>query len=174
MEQTMKQKARLYGGIAILAAAWLMPLLGIPVSRTDWPLGVKATVIGLLTLGGPELLSIVAIVVLGRESYELIVQKVLKLLKKLRPTGKPGRLQYGIGLALFLQPLIPSYIMAYFPRFLPDISPQRLIVNILSDLIFIISLFILGGDFWDKLRSLFVYDSYAVFKERQPSGGQID
>jgi len=170
----MKQKARLYGGIAILAAAWLMPLLGIPVSRTDWPLGVKATVIGLLTFGGPELLSIVAIVVLGRESYELIIQRLKKLLKRLKPSGKPGRLQYTIGLVLFLLPLIPTYIMAYFPRFLPDISPQRLIVSILSDLIFIISLFVLGSDFWDKLRSLFIYDSYAVFKEKQPSDRHPD
>ncbi|MHC9544048.1 MAG: hypothetical protein AB9903_31430 [Vulcanimicrobiota bacterium] len=163
----MKQNLRFYGGIAILAIAWLLPLLGIPVSRTNWPIAVKAAIIGLLTFGGPELLSIVAIIVLGRESYELILQKLKKLFKRLKPSGKVSRLRYHIGLAMFLLPIVPSYIMAYAPHLLPDTSPQRLIVSISSDLMFIISLFVLGGDFWDKLRSLFIYDSHAVFQEKQ-------
>jgi hypothetical protein len=32
-----------------------------------------------------------------------------------------------------------------------------------GDLLLIVSLFILGGDFWDKLRALFVRDAKAVF-----------
>jgi hypothetical protein len=163
----MKQHLRFYGGIVILAAAWLLPLLGIPVSQTNWPMGVKATVIGLLTLGGPEILSIVAIIVLGRESYELIVEKLKKFLRLLKPSGKVSRLRYSIGLVMFLLPIIPSYIMAYAPHLLPDSSPHRFIVSITSDFIFIVSLFVLGGDFWDKLRSLFIYDSYSVFPEKR-------
>lgn len=163
----MKQNLRFYGGIAILAIAWLIPLLGIPVSRTNWPIGAKAAIIGLLTFGGPELLSIVAIIVLGRESYELILQKLKKLFTRLKPSGKVSRLRYNIGLVLFVLPVIPTYIMSYVPHLLPDISPQRLTVCIASDLMFIVSLFVLGGDFWDKLRSLFIYDSYAVFPEKQ-------
>ncbi len=163
----MKQKFRLYGGIAILAFAWLLPLLGIPVSQTNWPIAIKATVIGLLTLGGPEILSIVAIIVMGRESYELIIQKLKEFFKNIKPSGKASRLRYNIGLILFLLPAVPTYIMSYVPRLLPDISPQRLIVSISSDLMFIVSLFVLGGDFWDKLRSLFIYDSHAVFSEKQ-------
>lgn len=163
----MKQKLRLYGGIAVLAIAWLIPLLGIPVSRTNWPIGAKAAIIGLLTFGGPELLSIVAIIILGRESYELILEKLKKIFRRIQPSGKVSRLRYHIGLALFLLPIIPTYIMGYFPHLLPDTSPMRLIVSISSDLMFIVSLFVLGGDFWDKLRSLFIYDSYAVFQEKQ-------
>jgi len=169
----MKQKLRLYGGIAVLAIAWLLPLLGIPVSRTDWPAAVKAAIIGLLTFGAPELLSIVAIMILGRESYELILEKLRKFFRSIRPTGKVSRLRYHIGLALFLLPVIPTYIMGYFPSLLPDESPLRLTVSISSDLMFIISLFVLGGDFWDKLRSLFIYDSRAVFPEKQNQIAEI-
>jgi hypothetical protein len=32
-----------------------------------------------------------------------------------------------------------------------------------GDIMFLTGLFVLGGDFWDKLKSLFVYESRAVF-----------
>jgi hypothetical protein len=46
---------------------------------------------------------------------------------------------------------------------MPDNSPARLWVNLLADAAFLASLFILGGDFWDKLRSLFVRQARARF-----------
>jgi hypothetical protein len=30
-------------------------------------------------------------------------------------------------------------------------------VSLIGDVIFVASLFVLGGDFWDKIRALFVY-----------------
>ena len=33
----------------------------------------------------------------------------------------------------------------------------------IADAIFVVNLFVLGGDFWDKLRALFVYDAKAKF-----------
>jgi hypothetical protein len=42
--------------------------------------------------------------------------------------------------------------------------------NIVGDLIFIGSFFVLGGDFWDKLRSLFVRTAKARFL--QPKEGE--
>ena len=67
---------------------------------------------------------------------------------------------------MFLLPLIPTYMMAYVPQWLPDSSPQRLYVNLAADFLFLASLFVLGGDFWDKLRALFVYDARAQFEPR--------
>jgi hypothetical protein len=31
------------------------------------------------------------------------------------------------------------------------------------DLVTLVSLFVLGGDFWDKVRALFLHDARAVF-----------
>jgi len=39
---------------------------------------------------------------------------------------------------------------------------------------FLISLFVLGGDFWDKLRSLFVRESRAVFPGDMGHGQETD
>ena len=54
--------------------------------------------------------------------------------------------------------------MAYAPQWLPDHSPLRLYVNLAADFIFLSGLFVLGGDFWDKLRGLFVYDARVEFR----------
>jgi hypothetical protein len=39
----------------------------------------------------------------------------------------------------------------------------RLIVNIGIDILFVSSVFVLGGDFWDKLRALFIYKAKVQF-----------
>jgi hypothetical protein len=36
-------------------------------------------------------------------------------------------------------------------------------VNLALDCATLTSLFVLGGDFWDKLRALFLYEARAVF-----------
>jgi hypothetical protein len=36
---------------------------------------------------------------------------------------------------------------------------HRFIVSLIGDLMFVASLFVLGGDFWDKLRALFIHSA---------------
>lgn len=160
---TMKNQLRFYLGLFCFGLSWILPLFGFLVARLDLPLAAKATIIGLLTVGGPEICAILAVVCLGKENLLLIKDKILALLKLLKPAGPVSRGRYRLGLVMFLLPLIPTYIMAYLPQWLPDSTAQRLYVNLAADFIFLASLFVLGGDFWDKLRALFVYDARAQF-----------
>jgi len=118
-----------------------------------------------MTVGGPEVVAILAVALLGKQTFDLITGKMLASLGRLAPHGSVSRLRYKIGLVLFILPMIPTYIMGYAPQFLPNASPSRLYVNIASDLLFVTSLFVLGGDFWDKLRSLFLYNARAQFPD---------
>jgi len=164
----MKNKWRFYLGLSCFALSWILPLFGLLVARLDLPLAAKATIIGLLTVGGPEFFGILAVVCLGKENLVRIKDKVLAVLKLIKPAGLVSRGRYRMGLVMFLLPLIPTYIMAYVPQWLPDSSPQRLYVNLAADFLFLASLFVLGGDFWDKLRALFLYDARVQF-ETQPA-----
>lgn len=154
---------RLYLGMTLLVLAIVSPLFGFLVASTGWPGTVKATVIGLLTVGAPELLGILAAAVLGKENFQRITSKVLSLLKRLRPTARVSKARYIVGLIMFLVPVIPTYVMGYAPQWLPDTSSARLYVNLAADCTFIASLFVLGGDFWDKLSALFIYESRVQF-----------
>jgi hypothetical protein len=40
-----------------------------------------------------------------------------------------------------------------------------------GDLLLFISLFVLGGDFWNKLQSLFVHDATAVIPQKPSAHG---
>jgi hypothetical protein len=54
----------------------------------------------------------------------------------------------------------------YVSRWVPaDIMDGRLVVGLLGDTVFLASLFVLGGDFWDKLRALFIPRAKARFPE---------
>ena len=160
----MKNKLRFYLGLSCFVLSWILPLFGFLVARLDLPLAVKATIIGLLTVGGPEIFGILAVVCLGKENLLVIKDKILAVLRLIKPAAVVSRWRYRLGLVMFLLPLIPTYIMAYVPQWLPDHSPQRLYVNLAADFLFLTSLFVLGGDFWDKLRALFVYDARAQFE----------
>ena len=157
-------KLRFYLGLSCFVLSWILPLFGFLVARLDLPLAVKATIIGLLTVGGPEIFAILAVVCLGKENLLVIKDKILAVLRLIKPAAVVGRWRYRLGLAMFLLPIIPTYIMAYVPQWLPDHSVQRLYVNLAADFLFLTSLFVLGGDFWDKLRALFVYDARAQFE----------
>ena len=119
-------KLRFYLGLSCFVLSWILPLFGFLVARLGLPLAVKATIIGLLTVGGPEILGILAVVCLGKENLLLIKDKILAVLRLIKPTAVVSRWRYRLGLVMFLLPIIPTYIMAYAPQWLPDQSPQRL------------------------------------------------
>lgn len=161
----MSANARFILGVILLAIGLVLPLGVYPVSQTAWPAGVKAAVGGALFFGF-EIMAIPAVAVMGKENFERIVARVKSWVGSFKPSGEVGRVRHIIGLALFLLPIAPTYIMAYAPEWLPDKSPERLWVNLCADLMFFSSLFVLGGDFWDKLRALFVREARAVFPDK--------
>lgn len=162
----MFKHVKFYLGIALLILSCVLPLLGFWVAKLDLHVAVKGTIIGLLTLGAPEVLILASVALLGKQAFDLITGKILTALHRIKPTGSVSKHRYNIGLILFLLPIIPTYVMAYTPHLLPDSSPERLYINIGADILFIVSLFILGGDFWDKLAALFVYDAKAQFPSK--------
>mgnify|MGYP000896174155 CR=1 FL=1 len=159
----LARRFRFYTGITLLVLSMTCPLFGIVVAQFEISLATKASIIGLLSLGIPEILILMAAAVLGRENYEVIKAGCLKYLKRLAPSAKVGKLRYKIGLVMFILPLIPTYVQAYVPKWLPDTSTERLYINLAADGMFIASLFVLGGDFWEKLRALFVYEARVQF-----------
>ena len=158
----MNSNIRLSIGISLLVVGLLLPLGIFAVVDTMWPAAVKTVVCGIFTFGF-EILAIPAIAIMGKENFDRIIRSSKGWFGKLKPAGSVGRLRYNVGLVLFIIPVVPTYIMAYLPQWLPDYSPERLLINIGADVMFIVSLFVLGGDFWDKMKALFVWKSKAVF-----------
>jgi hypothetical protein len=60
---------------------------------------------------------------------------------------------------MFGLPLLFAWLGPYFARYIPGYETHRVIVSLAGDLMFVSSLFVLGGEFWDKVRSLFIFDA---------------
>lgn len=116
----MKNKLRFYLGLSCFVLSWILPLFGFLVARLGLPLAIKATIIGLFTVGGPEILGILAVVCLGKENLLVIKDKILAVLRLIKPAAVVSRWRYRLRLVMFLLPIIPTYIMAYAPQWLPD------------------------------------------------------
>lgn len=156
-------KSRLVVGGAIFVAGFLAPALIPLVAASSLPAGWKATLSGLLALGIPELGMLVAVAVMGKPGFAFLKARLGRFLRQYGPPATVSPLRYRIGLVMFTLPLFVAWVTPYAPYLLHGFDPNQLPVAVAGDVMLVTSLFVLGGDFWDKLRSLFVYGSRARF-----------
>ncbi len=140
-------------------AGWIFPLF-IPLVTssslsTEWKTGLS----GFLLVVGPELLSVAAIAILGKDGFNYLKEKVFGFLKRAAPSAKVSRTRYRVGLGIWALLVVYGWLVSYAPHLVPAYVEHRLALNLTADFIFILSLFVLGGDFWEKIRALFIYDS---------------
>ena len=64
---------------------------------------------------------------------------------------------------LFILPILLGWSSFYIRNYIPGFEENIMMYGIISDLVLAISLFVLGGEFWDKLRALFIPGSTAKF-----------
>ena len=145
-------------GVALIALGWICPLFIPLVSKsvlsTEW----KTALSGFLLVVGPEVLSLLAIAILGKDGFNYLKEKVFALLRRAAPTAKVSRARYRAGLAIWALLFIYGSFVWYAPDLVPGYSENRIVMNLTADFLFIASLFVLGGDFWEKFRALFSYD----------------
>jgi len=157
-----------YLGLLFFVLYLVMPLF-IPLVPT---LGFNKAITGILmsgfVIGGPELMMVIAIALWGKATFDFFMEKLFGLLKRLAPSGSVSAGRYYFGLVLLIFSCIPSWILAYFPAFVGDAI--RIYILLTFDIVFIISFFVLGGDFWEKIRSLFMPNPITINKNRNRSG----
>jgi hypothetical protein len=156
--------ARLILGGAIFISGFLSPLLTPLVVTSSLPTTWKTAISGLLVFGIPELFMVIAVAVLGKEGYNYLKSKLFAILKKAAPPDEVSQIRYHIGLFLFLLPIFVGWLLPYFTSLIPHYEEYRMIINVSGDLMLLISFFVLGGDFWDKLRGLFVHKAKIIME----------
>jgi hypothetical protein len=146
---------RLILGGSILVIGFMSPLLIPLITSTNWSVGLKTTVSGLLAFGIPEVFMLIAVAVMGKQGYEFIKSKVVRYLKRFAPADKVSLLRYRIGLIMFSLPLLIGWIQPYLGHYFTSLQEISVTYYIVGDLVFLTSFFVLGGDFWDKFSGLF-------------------
>ena len=156
-------------GVIVFVASWCSPPLIPLVTASGLPAHWKTIISGALAVGIPEIGTILAIAIMGKSGFNLMKNRIFGFLKKHGPADRVSLARYRIGLVMFGIPLLFGWISPYLQNLIPRFEENRLLLAVAGDLLFIGSLIVLGGDFWDKVRSLFVHDAIAVLPDKTES-----
>ena len=80
----------------------------------------------------------------------------------LTPSDTVGPTRHAIGLVMFCLPLVTAMLEPHVDQLWPGLRPGIWQLQLLGDLMLIASFFVLGGDFWNKVRALFVRTAKVV------------
>jgi len=109
-----------------------------------------------------KMLFVSAIAVLGKPGFAFLKQR---LFSRIAPPNEVGPTRYQIGLIMFCLPILQGFLNPYASQFAPDLVKNRFWIDVLMDAMQVASVFVLGGNFWDKLRALFVRDARVIFPD---------
>ncbi|MCB1084165.1 MAG: transporter suffix domain-containing protein [Simkania sp.] len=150
-----KKDWKYYLGMTFLFLSFLIPAIGFVFPFLGLPTTLAATLVGIFTVGIPEVMIILAVLCLGKETFNYYKQKNFK---KRKGQPKPvSKFRYYFGLVIFLASPIPLYMNGYSPDLLPNEGRHYILMA--GDFAFVLSFFILGGGFWEKIKALFRWDS---------------
>jgi len=151
---------RLKFGATLFALSILAPVGGIPLlAGFDLSGKTVASISGVLLMAG-EVLGLAAVAIMGKPGYDYLRNLFLGTLKRYGPPAQVSRLRYRVGLVMFCIPILFGWMTPYLSDPL-DLPEDMIAYAIAGDALLLASLFVLGGDFWDKLRSLFIHDHKA-------------
>jgi hypothetical protein len=153
-------------GVALIAVGFLSPLGALLVPFTDLSMGMKATLSGALIAGIPELFTVAAVAMLGKAGFNYVKHRIMAMLRRYGPPKEVGPVRYYLGLVMWLIPALYAWVLMYTPHdMIPGFPEYQIHIGLTFDFIFAVSFFVLGGDFWDKLRALFVHKAKASFPD---------
>jgi hypothetical protein len=153
-------------GLFFFVLGWICPLFIPLLTFLSISNETKALLTGVLLIGAPEVFSVVSIIILGKSGFEYIKSKVFSFIRRAAPHGQVSRFRYRVGLTMLLLHVIFANLIFYAPDLITGYGENRLAVNLVAEFLFIVTLFVLGGEFWEKLRALFIYDAKAALPEQ--------
>lgn len=141
----------------------ILPLLGVSGTSIAAFTGVMVVVAEIMMLAGAA--------IAGKDGFAFIKSKIFGFLKSYGPPKKVSRTRYTMGLVMFALPVLIGWASPYFGHHIPGLDGHPLAFAITGDVLLLTSLFVLGGDFWDKLRSLFLHGATAVIPDKPLAHG---
>jgi hypothetical protein len=142
-------------GIATFVLAFALWLLVPLAAMMQVSTSTVAALTGTLFICNKVLLLLV-VAIMGKQGFGQLKRRVFSYAAALVPAEPVGPFRHRIGIAMFCLPLISSFIEPYVDAIAPDLRPDSWGLQLTGDIMLIASFFVLGGNFWEKARALFV------------------
>ena len=138
-------------GLGALLVAIVLPVSAIFLALAGMA-PTRSPLAAFLLVGGlPEIMCLAAIAVLGGDNFRTATRPLPRL------AAPASRLRYYAGLMGCLLNGLPLFLYAYVPWLMPE-GMNKYYILAAADLVFISSVFLAGGEFWEKFRRLFIWD----------------
>ena len=150
----------------------LGPVLGLLIRWLNVPEGPARALLRLLLFGVPQIMLVGVIAAAGRQGLAQVTASLAgqgAAAVLLKPVS---RARYLVGLLLSMVPVLFGLLEPALARHIPVIALHRVAIGALGDLLLLIGLFVLGGEFWDKVYALFVHDVKVVQSVPAEASGQ--
>jgi hypothetical protein len=151
-------------GIACFIAAFavhLITLAAIGVGAS--PATVSA--VGAINFVLNKVLLVASAAFLGRAGFDQLKGIISGAVRKYAYPDEVTALRYRLGLILLVVPIILAWVAPYVAELTPSIGRNTIRDGVIGDVVLIVGLVMLGGDFWDKLRALFVREAKVVIPD---------
>jgi hypothetical protein len=150
---------RFQAGILFFVFGLFSPLCIPLVTASGLSTAWKTTLSGLFMLGIPELCWLVAAAIMGKPGFNYLKTKAFGAFKRYALPERVGRTRYRLGLVMFVIPLLYGWLEPYASPLISGYEKHQIFLAIAGDMLLLASLFVLGGEFWDKLRANFMYEA---------------
>ena len=134
----------------------LVPILGLPS-------GTNTLLIGLSFVGGPDVLLMAAIAVLGKDGVTDLMGKLGSVVRRVTKWDAVTERRYRIGTWVMLISLpLPTVILFYWHDSVKDIGGQpgwAFWVLLASTFAFIGPVMSMGAPFWLRVQAIFTWDA---------------
>jgi hypothetical protein len=144
--------------IALMFAIWLLIPLAASMKASA---GTIAAITGGIFIANKVLL-VLTVAVMGKAGFQQLKRYMFGYVSGLAPNATVSPLRYQTGLVMFCLPLASGILAPYVDALWPGLRPNSWQLQLLGNLMLIASFFVLGGNFWGKLRALFVRTAIAV------------
>lgn len=149
-------------GVTLFALSLLGPLVIIPlIAGLNLSAAMVTSISGAILIGA-EVLLVAAAAVMGKNGYAYIKNRAFGFLKQSAPLNEVSRVRYNIGLVIFAVPILFGWLAPYAGTLIPGYEGNVITFAVFGDLLLLISLYVLGGEFWDKLGALFIHNVKSV------------
>ena len=154
---------RLKLGVGMFITSILLPIIGVPLTAK---LGLSTAVTTTLSGGllvAAEIMGLASVAVMGKQGYTYIKKRFFGFLKQYGPLDEVSARRYTIGLVMFWIPILFGWLSIYTFKWIPGFTTNPLPYAIGGDVLLLTSLFVLGGNFWDKISALFNHSAKVQF-----------
>ncbi|MGH6762022.1 MAG: transporter suffix domain-containing protein [Phyllobacterium sp.] len=139
----------------VLFILMIILVLMIPLAAfSGLPGSTVAAVTGMIFVANKVIL-ILTVAVMGKSGFQQLRQSLAGYLPGLAE-GPVSPTRHFIGLVMFCVPIVSAMLEPYIDYLWPGLRPNMWQLQLLGDIMLIASIFVLGGNFWGKVRALFV------------------